>query len=321
MNCVADLTSAIVKRGYAGILLLVDELGKLFEYAAQRPQKGDMFVLQELAEYASRSGESPVLFLGLLHQSFEEYGRHLDLLSRTEWSKIQGRFQDVAFIEPPEQVLRMVAAAIKWKSAEIPASLKRHAKDWPKSGGGRCMSARYEDRRVRRRVRPRIPIHPAALVALPFLFHRFAQNERSLFSFLSSHEPKGFQDCLRARALNAKAPEFIRLHDLFDYFIANFGSGLFRQPQARRWLEAAEILERRNDLDDLQTQIVKAVGILSTLGDFLPLGRYSSDGDICHGRFAVIFRGGTGAEVSDRQIHSELPPLQRYLPHLGRQRC
>jgi hypothetical protein len=84
--------------------------------------------VKKSVEYASRSGESPVLTLGLLHQSFEEYGRHLDLLSRTEWSKIQGRFQDVAFLEPPEQVLRMVAAAIKWKSADIPASLKRQAK-------------------------------------------------------------------------------------------------------------------------------------------------------------------------------------------------
>ena len=44
------------------------------------------------------------------------------------------------------------------------------------------------------------PLHPVALVALPYLFHRFAQNERSLFSYLSSHEPKGFQDFLRSRS-------------------------------------------------------------------------------------------------------------------------
>ena len=272
VNCLADLTSAVVKRGYAGILLLIDELGKLFEYAAHRPQKGDMFVLQELAEYASRSGESPVLILGLLHQSFEEYGRHLDLLSRTEWSKIQGRFQDVAFLEPPEQVLRMVAAAIRWKSADIPASLKRQVRDLAEKAAavGVCPHGMKTDEFVDVCVRA-YPLHSVALVALPFLFHRFAQNERSLFSYLSSHEPKGFQDFLRAHALNAGAPEFIRLYDLFDYFIANFGSGLFRQPQARRWLEAAEILERKSDLNDLQSQVVKTVGILSTLGAFCHL--------------------------------------------------
>jgi hypothetical protein len=116
------------------------------------------------------------------------------------------------------------------------------------------------------------PLHPVALVALPYLFHRFAQNERSLFSYLSSHEPKGFQDFLRAHTPRSASPEFIRLHDLFDYFIANFGSGLFRQPQARRWLEAAEILDRKNDLTELQSQLVKTVGILSTLGAFCHLG-------------------------------------------------
>jgi len=104
------------------------------------------------------------------------------------------------------------------------------------------------------------PLHPSALVALPHLFHRFAQNERSLFSYLSSHEPKGFQEFLRTRPLSTRAPCFIRLPELFDYFTANFGSGLFRQPQARRWLEAANVLDRKDDLADSQARLVKTVG-------------------------------------------------------------
>lgn len=268
-ECFADLTSGVQERGYAGVLLLVDELGKLFEFAAQRPHKGDMFVLQELAEYASRSGQSPLLMVGLLHQSFEEYGRHLDSLSRTEWSKIQGRFQDVIFLEPPEQLLRMIAAAIRCKSNEMPKTLERRLKGLAKeaAAAGVRPHGMKADEFIEVCVRA-YPLHPLALAALPFLFHRFAQNERSLFSYLSSHEPKGFQSFLRANALDTNAPKFIRLHDLFDYFIANLGSGLFRQPHARRWLEAAEILDRKADLTEQQSQLVKTVGILSTLGGF-----------------------------------------------------
>ncbi len=272
VNCLAEFAAAAVKKGRAGVLILIDELGKLFEYAAHRPQKGDMFVLQELAEHASRSAECPVLMLGVLHQSFEEYGRHLDLVSRTEWSKIQGRFQDVAFLEPPEQVLRMVAAAIRWKSGGMPPALARHVRAVADRAVAAdvCPHGMKADDFVDVCLRS-YPLHPVALVALPFLFHRFAQNERSLFSYLGSHEPKAFQNFLRAHPRESGTPEFIRLHHLFDYFIANFGSGLFRQPQARRWLEAAELLERRNDLAGRQADIVKAVGILSTLGAFCHL--------------------------------------------------
>ena len=36
--------------GGAGLLLVVDELGKFLEYAAHNPAHGDLFVLQSLAE-------------------------------------------------------------------------------------------------------------------------------------------------------------------------------------------------------------------------------------------------------------------------------
>src|SRR5262249_15246722 len=38
----------------SGLLLIVDELGKFLEYGASHPEQGDVFVLQELAEAATR---------------------------------------------------------------------------------------------------------------------------------------------------------------------------------------------------------------------------------------------------------------------------
>jgi hypothetical protein len=89
------------------------------------------------------------------------------------------------------------------------------------------------------------PLHPVALVALPHIFRRFAQNERSLFSYLSSLEPGGLQEFLRTHQLSEE-PEFVRLDGIFDHFTINFGAGLFRQPQARRWMEAADVLDRKD---------------------------------------------------------------------------
>jgi len=66
-----SMSKAAQSAKYNGVVLILDEMGKLFEYAARYPQRGDVFVLQELAEQAARSNQSPILFVGLLPQSFE----------------------------------------------------------------------------------------------------------------------------------------------------------------------------------------------------------------------------------------------------------
>ncbi|MBM4460949.1 MAG: hypothetical protein FJ011_24835, partial [Chloroflexi bacterium] len=57
--------------GYSGLLLLLDEMGKPLEHAAAHPTTADIYLLQELAECASRSKQTPFLFMGILHQGFE----------------------------------------------------------------------------------------------------------------------------------------------------------------------------------------------------------------------------------------------------------
>jgi hypothetical protein len=258
--------------GYSGLLILIDELGKLFEFAARCPQQADVFVLQQLAEQASRSNDFPVLLLGLLHQSFEEYGQHLDMASRKEWAKIQGRFEDIAFLEPPEQLIRMIAAALQWKSGPPAPKLRKSVAELAKAAV-RCgivpvglRHAEFEELAI-----AAYPLHPCALIALPYLFRRFAQNERSLFAYLSSLEPRGFQEFLTKHQLSVENPPFVRLEELSDYFTENFGLGLFRQPHAKRWLEAVDVLDRKDNLEPLHVRLVKTIGILNALGEFSPL--------------------------------------------------
>jgi hypothetical protein len=277
VGALADVNSAAIHAGYSGVLLLIDELGKLFEFAARTPNKADVFVLQQLAEHASRSADKPLLLIGLLHQSFEDYGQHLDMVSRREWAKIQGRYEDVAFLEPADQVIRMVASAIRWNPQPANEPLRKNITA--------IVRIAVECGIIPPGMRPddfeaaavaAYPLHPCTLVALPFLFRRFAQNERSLFSYLGSLEPFGFQAFLHSHHLNAEHPPFVRLEDIFDYFTQNFGLGLFRQPQARRWMEAADVLDRKDTLHPQQVSLVKSIGILNALGEFSPLSARKS---------------------------------------------
>jgi hypothetical protein len=272
MGALAEVNSSAINAGYSGVLVLIDELGKLFEFAARSPHKADVFLLQQLAEQASRSANAPFLLIGLLHQSFQDYGQHLDVVSRKEWAKIQGRYEDIAFLEPADQVIRMIASAIRWKNKTPEESVRKkisaishHAADC----GIIPTGMRRDD--FEAAAVAAYPLHPSTLVALPFLFKRFAQNERSLFSYLSSLEPLGFQSFLQSHEFNRENPSFVRLENLFDYFTQNFGTGLFRQPHARRWMEAADVLDRKDNLQPQHISLVKSIGLLNALGEFSPL--------------------------------------------------
>jgi hypothetical protein len=248
----------------AGILLIVDELGKFLEYGASNPEQGDVFVLQELAEAAARS-QRPFLFLTILHQAVERYAEHMSPGKRAEWGKVQGRFEDVAFEERTEQLLRLTAHAIRQegegarlkalrKQARIHAqeavSLKLKAGSMPAAELQQCLTATY-------------PLHPLTAMILGPLFRQLAQNERSLFAFLASSEPFGFQEFLREQA--AKDGPY-RLDRLYDYVMTSLGPSLFAQHRGKLWAEVQSALDRLHDATELEVQLAKTIGLLQALG-------------------------------------------------------
>src|SRR5690606_5619534 len=94
---------------YGGLIIFLDEMGKLLESAAL--QNGDIYFLQQLAETAARS-QGRLIVIGTLHQAFEEYAQRLSRDIRDEWTKIQGRFVDLVVNAAGEEQLDLLARAI-----------------------------------------------------------------------------------------------------------------------------------------------------------------------------------------------------------------
>lgn len=248
----------------AGLLLVVDELGKFLEFGATNPEQGDVFVLQELAEAATRS-RRPFLCLTILHQALNRYADHLSAGRRSEWAKVQGRFEDVAFEERSEQLLRLLAHAVRRDGTEADLrpvrergeALAREAVAVGVRAGGmtaaelqNCLSACY-------------PLHPLTAAVLGPLFRQLAQNERSLFAFLASSEPFGFREFLQQ---NIAAGGAYRLDCLYDYVMASLGPGLFAQYRGKLWAEVQTALDRLHDATGVEVQLAKTIGLLQALG-------------------------------------------------------
>ncbi len=248
----------------AGLLLIVDELGKFLEYAASNPEQSDVFVLQELAETATRS-RRPFLVLTVLHQALDRYAEHMSAGRRAEWAKVRGRFEDVPFEERTEQILQLLAHAIQPEGDDFQRNaLQRKARALAREAvaqGLRCGSmgaAQLEEC-----LTACYPLHPVTALIVGPLFRQLAQNERSLFAFLASPEPAGFQEFLRETSLDGGA---YRLDNLYDYVMASLGPSLYAQHRGKLWAEVQSTLERLHDASDLEVRLAKCIGLLQALG-------------------------------------------------------
>src|SRR5262249_1072962 len=112
-----------IQSGRSGVLVVLDELGKFLEYAALHPDREDVYVLQRLAEVAGRSGECPLVVLGLLHQGVPAYAERLPSTTRLEWEKVAGRYEEITFDQPLAHIATLVAGALNVDRARIPAHI------------------------------------------------------------------------------------------------------------------------------------------------------------------------------------------------------
>jgi hypothetical protein len=259
---VADRTA------FAGIVLIIDELGQFLDYAARHGDDRDLFVLQTLAEVSARSAATPCVILTILHQSFDRYVGAAGATRRTEWAKVQGRFVDLLFQEPPIQMLRIVAHAL-FPETNDPFAVARQRWAERVSSLSEKLGLRPPDvssDEWRMLIAHAYPLHPTVLVALPLLFRQLAQNERSLFAFLTSREPWSIQDFLVAEHASSTELPIYRLPHLYAYIHATLGASLFGRARSHRWAELAEARAQLPESKGIVSDVLTTIGTLGALG-------------------------------------------------------
>ena len=236
-----------------GLVLFVDEMGKLLEAAAQ--EGGDLYLFQQIAELASRSAGRLVI-VGVLHQAFDEYANRMARETREEWSKIQGRFIDLIVNTAGEEQIDLLARAIETDS--IPPRFPSRVKSIVSELVLPTASARAS---LENLLAECWPLHPVVATLLgPISRRRFGQNQRSLFGFLNSAEPFGFQDFLR----KGTRTDVYLPYQLWDYLQLNLEPSILASPDGHRWAVAAEAIARCESLggDDELLKLLKTVAVI-----------------------------------------------------------
>lgn len=242
------------------VFIVIDEFGKLLEFAANNNPEKELYLFQKLTEIVNDE-KRDVILITTLHQNFSAYAQALTETQRQEWSKVKGRFKEIVFNEPVEQLLYLAARRI---NGYIDNRLN---KDF-ESLYNLAISSKFSSASLNLDTALRLyPMDLFAAQSLTLSIQRYGQNERSLFSFLESVG----NDSLKSFS---EAPhKTYSLADVYDYDIYNFYSYISEaNADSSSWAGIRVALERVEGLFDEKivintSKIVKAIGMINLFGN------------------------------------------------------
>jgi len=182
---------------------------------------------------------------------------------------VQGRFEDIPFLDSADQTLRLIPAALD--TSHSTAAFRRRRAAWAAEQRQACTALGLT------RLLPAgdgvitasYPLHPVALMALPEMCSRFGQHGRTLFAFLTGREPSSVGEFLDGPLPRAGALPSVDLARLYDFFT---GPGLSAAGGATsRLLEVDTVLREVTGLTEAEQRALKTVGLLNLLSQGGPL--------------------------------------------------
>ena len=246
----------------SGLIIFVDEMGKLLEYSISNQE--DVYIYQLLAEAATRS-EGKLVFVGILHQTFQEYASNAIKKVKAEWAKVQGRFVDISLNLSGSEQLDLLSKAINSEStpdtfSELSVNVVEYLSQLNRSPSDDF--AKMLDRCW--------PLNPLVSMCLgPISRRSYGQNQRSLFSFLSSGEPLGFSSFLSETLFRGADTQTYKLANLWDYLKFNWGNLISASQDSHSFAIVSDLLNQLESLRGKETalphcaeDIIKTVHLL-----------------------------------------------------------
>ena len=227
------------------LLIVVDEFGKVLEHAAKNNPEKELYFLQKLSELVNVPTRNMML-LTTLHQNFGAYAKGLTEAQANEWTKVKGRFKEITFVEPVEQLLYLASAQLQEErtisDAENAKSLFELAKE-----------TRYVSKDFPLETAIQLyPLDVFSAYTITTAIQRYGQNERSLFTFLaakgtnsiSEFEPTDFYSYLKDANADSMSWSTIQVS--------------IERVEGQDWANEEEMLQA--------VKLVKAIGLLNLFG-------------------------------------------------------
>ena len=237
------------------LLIAIDEFGKVLEHAAKNNPEQELYFMQKFAEFVNVQSNQ-ILLLTTLHQNFSSYAKELTETQKNEWTKVKGRFKEITFVEPIEQILYLASKQIQERKEITIGNNTDKLYNLAKETGFISNSISNVT------ARQLYPLDMFSAYSITSAITRYGQNERSLFTFLFSKGVNSFLDFIPHNNST------FNLQNVYDYIIYNFYSYLKdANADSMSWSSMQVSIERVEGLDwESKNQMQDAIAIIKAIG-------------------------------------------------------
>lgn len=256
-----DMAHEITEHGYSGMFIVFDEFSKFLEYVENSHMMKDLKLLQDFAELANRTGETEQIHLSCItHKTINQYAKNLTEDKLNAFKTVEGRFKELYFNRSIEQNYEIVSYALNKKDGydEIFDTFYNkylNTYDEIKS----LTIFKNVDNIEDILYRGCYPLNPLTVYCLIQLSEKIAQNERTLFTFLTDDDQNGLKYFI---SNNSKG--LFNVSKIYDYF-----RPLFKKETTEVirniWLKTENALAKCNELEE--KDLIKSLSIIYMINE------------------------------------------------------
>ena len=254
-------------KGYCGVYVIYDEFSKYLESSIASATNSDIKLLQDFAEKCNRSGNTQMHLMLISHKDIANYiDSNLPKDKVDGWRGVSGRFKHVNLHNNYSQMYEIISAVIKKNPALWAPFLQANRKRFDdlkdrfiKNG---LLDKNNQDE-VKTAIESCYPLHPISTFILPRLSEKVAQNERTLFTFLSADERHTLSDFIAtAGTFELLTPDYI-----YDYFEPLLRKEPYTSEAHKIYKLTASVL-RRVEGKPLHEKIIKVIALIYLVEQF-----------------------------------------------------
>ena len=259
---IADIL--VEEYGYSGIYIVFDEFSKYIESQDKESTGNNMKLLQDMCELANSSKKAQVFITMVAHKSIKEYGKYLSAEIINSFTGIEGRLREVLFVTSSKNNFELIQNAIyKEKGYDKDKNIAKQLTD-EKANEYYSMIAfssvftrkDYEDIVLR----GCYPLSPTSAYLLLNVSEKVAQNERTLFTFISKNEQYSMAKFVDTFTSTPGKPWIISADLIYDYFKSLFKKDVNNELVHNEWLNAEYALSQVKDAD--QKKMLKTLAVI-----------------------------------------------------------
>lgn len=265
-----DVTKKLKNKGYDGIYVIYDEFSKFLEADITKINSVDIRLLQDFAEKCNRSAENQMHIMLISHKDISNYIDKLPKQKVDGWRGVSERFKHVEIKNNFSQIYEIIATVIGQDEEYFKSYFKEHRNkfdDTIETYKGQALFSELDESRLHTVIYNCYPMQAVSTFILPRLSEKVAQNERTLFTFLSSKNKNTLYDFISGVKddFPVLTPDYI-----YDYFEQLFKKEVYTSPIYAIWKMTFNIISKLENehYDELGAKIIKTIALIYITDQF-----------------------------------------------------